>query len=495
MRARRGDGDLYLALSFLLLSFSAGAAYAQGERPEPASAGQLPAGAAVEAPVGAPSDGSGDEVAVPYTSFILANGLTVVVHEDRRVPLAAVLVLYHVGSGREEPGKTGFAHLFEHVMFEGSARVPEGAFDVWLEQAGGNNNGFTGRDYTGYYEVVPTNALELALFLEADRMASLLETMDQRKLDVQRDVVKNERRQNYDNQPYGLAPILLAQASFPPGHPYHWTGIGSMSDLSAASLEDVRAFFRRWYVPSNATLVVAGDVDPGEVRRLVEKHFGGIARGAEPPPFHAPPARLEEEVLLVLQDDVQLPRLHLSWITPAYFAPGDAALDLLAGLLAGGKSSRLYRRLVYKLELAQDVAAFQSSGKVASTFEIQVTARSGHGLEEVLRVIDEELEQLRGAPPALREVRRALHLYEAAFYDDLEPAIGRALQLAAYDYYTENPGFFQETLAAHRAVSAADLQEAARRYLSGGRVLLSVVPAGKTALALPGSSVAREENP
>ncbi len=436
-----------------------------------------------------------EEVSVPYTAFALSNGLEVVVHEDHRLPLAAVVVLYHTGSGREEPGKTGLAHLFEHVMFEGSASVPWGAFDVWLEQAGGSSNGGTNQDYTSYQDVVPSNALELALFLEADRLGTLLETLDQAKLDVQRDVVKNERRERYDNSPYGLALLLLQQSLWPAGHPYHWSTIGSMSDLSAASLDDVRAFFRRWYTPADATLVVAGDVNPDSVRGLVEKHFGGIPGAPQPPPFHAPPARLDGERRLVLEDDVQLPRLYADWISPAFYAPGDAALDVLAILLAGGKSSRLYRRLVYDLQVAQDVAAYQSSGKVGSRFEIRVTARSGHGLDEVLRVVDEELERLRREPPDAREVVRAINLYEAGFLDGLESVLGQATALASNDFYANDPGYFGQSLAAHRAVEGADLQEAARRYLTERRVLLSVVPKGKPQLAAAGSAAAQEENP
>ena len=495
----RGRYLLPVAAS-LLCAFVTAAHAARGQdlpaAPEGTVAqGEVSQDSAAQAEVTQDPAAQGEELSVPYSSFTLENGLTVVVHEDHRIPLAAVNVLYHVGSGREEPGRTGFAHLFEHVMFEGSARVPEGAFDVWLEQAGGNNNGFTNQDFTDYFEVIPANALELALFLEADRLATMLETVDQRKLDVQREVVKNERRERVDNQPYGLADILLAQTLFPAGHPYHWETIGSMSDLSAASLEDVQAFFRRYYVPANATLVVAGDVKVDEVKRLVQEHFGGIAAGADPPSQAPMPGRLAKELRLIQEDDVQLPRLYFAWPSPAYFAPGDAALDLIAVLLAQGKSSRLYRRLVYEMQIAQDVTAFQGSRRLASAFEIRVTARSGHDLEEILRVVDEELELLRLEPPAAREVHRALHLYEASFYENLEPALGRAIALAAYDFYTENPGYFEETLAAHRAVGPSDLQEAARRYLTGNRVLLSIVPSGQPRLGLTGSTPAREENP
>jgi zinc protease len=438
---------------------------------------------------------AGSEVSIPYTSYELPNGLQVVIHEDHRLPIAAVVVLYHTGSGREEPGKTGLAHLFEHVMFEGSANVPRGAYDVWLEQAGGSNNGGTNQDYTSYQDVVPSNALELALFLEADRLGTLLETLDQGKLDVQRDVVKNERRERYDNAPYGLALLLIQQALWPADHPYRRPTIGSMSDLSAASLYDVRAFFRRWYTPADATLVVAGDVQPDSVRALVAKHFGDIPGGPEPPPFYAPPARVDAEKRLMLQDDVQLPRLYADWISPAFFAPGDATCDVLAVLLAGGKSSRLYRRLVYELQAAQDVTAYQSSGKVGSRFEIRVTARAGHGLDEILGIVDEELDRLRREPPDPREVERAVNLFESGFLDGLESMLGRASGLAGNDFYAGDPGYFSQALASHRAVTAADLQEAARRILTDRRVLLSIVPRGKPELAAKGSMPAAEENP
>jgi zinc protease len=427
-------------------------------------------------------------LSVPYEMFRLPNGLTVIVHEDRSAPIVSVNTWYHVGSGRETPGRTGFAHLFEHLMFEGSKNVPEGAFDRWLEAVGGDNNGSTSNDRTNYWENAPANALEVPLFLESDRMGFLLDTMSPERVDGQRDVVKNERRQGVENQPYGRVEDLLPPALFPKDHPYSWPVIGSMVDLSAASHQDVVDFFKKWYGPANAVLVVAGDVDAQEVRRLAEKWFGDVPAGEPAEPYAPRPVVLREEKRLVLEDDVQLPRLYVSWVTPHAFAPGDAALDAVAGVLAAGKNSRLYRRLVYELQVAQDVAAYQGSAALASTFQVTVTARSGHALPEILRLVDEEIARLAQEPPAERELVRFLNQTEAGFYNRLERVGGfggKADQLNAYYFATGNPDFFEEDLARYRALSPSDVQAAASRWLGPGRVIVSVVPRGKKDLAVP----------
>ena len=277
-------------------------------------------------------------IEVPFRQFRLDNGLNVILHRDTSVPVAAVNVWYHVGSGSEKPGRTGFAHLFEHLMFEGSKNVPEGAFDTLLESAGGDNNGSTSNDRTNYVIDVPANALELALFLESDRMAYLLDTMTPALVDGQRDVVKNERRQSYENRPYGMADIELDELLWPTGHPYHWPTIGYMEDLTAASYDDVVAFFSTYYAPNNASLVIAGDIEFEATRALVEKWFGEIPRGADVLPVAAPPAQLSGVTRKTLTDRVRLPRLYLAWLTPRHFAPGDAALDVVSSVLAGGKN-------------------------------------------------------------------------------------------------------------------------------------------------------------
>ncbi|HEY3169838.1 MAG TPA: pitrilysin family protein [Thermoanaerobaculia bacterium] len=426
---------------------------------------------------------------IPYTQFTLPNGLEVILHEDHSVPLVAVNAWYHVGSAREKPGRTGFAHLFEHLMFEGSGHVPEGDFDNWLEAAGGDNNGSTDNDRTDYWETVPSNALELALFLESDRMGYLLDAMSPQKVNGQRDVVKNERRQSYENRPYGKAFLKLPEEVFPPAHPYHWPVIGSMEDLTAASYEDVVQFFKSYYGPNNTTLVVAGDIDPAEARRLVEKWFSDVPRGAAVPPLSAPTAVLTSEKRLTLEDQVQLPRLYFAWLAPAFFHPGDEAMDVLARILASGKNSRLYKRLVYELQIAQDVSASQNSGALGSTFLVTATAREGHGLAELEKVIAEELAKIKAEPPAARELERAVNQIESAFYGALERVGGfggKADRLNLYEFYAGRPDYFTEDLARYTSLDVRDLQSAARAYLrDDARVVLSVVPAGKESLAAP----------
>jgi len=427
------------------------------------------------------------KLAVPYVQFTLPNGLDVILHEDHRVPMVAVSAWYHVGSAREKPGRTGFAHLFEHIMFEGSGHVAEGNFDNWLEAAGGDNNGSTDNDRTNYWETVPSNALELALFLESDRMGYLLDAMSPEKVNIQRDVVKNERRQSYENRPYGMAFLKLPEELFPPSHPYHWPVIGSMEDLTSASYEDVVQFFKSWYGPNNTSLVVAGDIDPREARHLVEKWFSDVPRGAAVPPIAAPPAVLTSEKRLTLEDHVQLPRLYLAWLSPVAFAPGDEAMTVLSRVLASGKNSRLYKRLVYDLQIAQDVSASQNSGPLGSTFLLIVTAREGHGLSEIEKVVVEELAKVKRDPPAARELERAVNQIESAFYNGLERVGGFggvADQLNAYELYAGRPDYFAEDLARYTSLDPRDVQAAANRYLrDDARLVLSVVPQGKKALA------------
>jgi len=430
----------------------------------------------------APADSTPSRgLTVPYTEFTLANGLHVILHQDKTVPVAAVNVWYHVGSGREKPGRTGFAHLFEHVMFEGSEHVKEGEFDGWLEAAGGNNNGSTTEDRTNYVTDVPTNALELALFLESDRMGYLLPTLDQTKLDRQRDVVKNEKRQRVDNAPYGQAFIELSAMLYPKTHPYSWPVIGSMEDLSAATLPDVVEFFKTYYAPNNASLVVAGDIDIAATKTLVEKWFGGIPRGPAVPPLVAPPVALTEVVRKTITDKVQLPRLYLAWPTPPFYAPGDAAMDIVSSVLSGGKNSRLYKRLVYDLQIAQDVTAAQQSQSLGSAFLIMATARPGQSLDKIREIIDEEIAKLKQAPPEMREVTRAVNQFESSFYNRMERTGsfgGKADQLNAYYTATGTPDYFQEDLARYQALSPNDIQSAVTRFLPADRrVELSVVPA------------------
>lgn len=420
---------------------------------------------------------------VPYTRFVLHNGLNVILHQDRSTPTVAVNIYYLVGSGREKPGRTGFAHLFEHIMFEGSKNVPEGKFDQWLEAAGGNNNGSTNTDRTNYYEIVPSNALDLALFLESDRMGYLLDAMSPAKVDGQRDVVKNERRQSYENRPYGMATITLFEHLYPKGHPYSWPTIGSMKDLTAASYKDVVDFFKKWYVPNNATLAIAGDIDIEETRKAVEKWFDEIPSGAPVPPINPVAAQLEKEQRLVMEDNVQLPRLYCAWHTTPAFCGMDATNDVLANILAGGKNSRLYKRLVYDLQVAQDVSAYNYSMRLDGIFVIEVTARSGHTLKEVEKLVQEEVDRIKREFPTQRELERTVNQYEASFLARLEEVGNKADQLNNYYQLTGDPDFFNEDLSRYKAVDVDDVTAAAQTFLTDKRVVLSIVPAGKKDLA------------
>jgi zinc protease len=428
-------------------------------------------------------------LSVPFSQFTLPNGLRVILHEDHTVPLVTVNVWYHVGSAREKPGRTGFAHLFEHLMFEGSGHVKEGAFDTLLEGAGATNNGSTNTDRTNYFIDLPANALDLALFLESDRMGYLLDAMSPQRVDGQRDVVKNERRQSIENAPYGMASIEIDKMLYPEGHPYRWPTIGYMEDLTAASYEDVVEFFKAYYQPANATLVIAGDIEPAKTRASVEKWFGDVKGGSGPvAPIDYPPAMLTGVTRKTIEDRVQLPRLYITWLTPALFTPGDAELDVLSQILAGGKNSRLYKRLVYDLQIAQDVSAFQASAALNSQFQIVVTARPPEAgsssqavIDRIRAIVDEEIAKLQATPPTAREFGRAINQFEASFYNRMESVggfSGKGNQLNSYYFATGNPDYFNEDLSRYRSLTPSDIQSAAAFWLPAGRrVELTVEPA------------------
>ena len=437
----------------------------------------VPLGAHSPAPAAPPA------IQVPFRQFQLPNGLNVILHQDKTVPVVAVNVWYHVGSANEKPGRTGFAHLFEHLMFEGSKNVPEGQFDILLEAAGANNNGSTNNDRTNYVIDLPSNALELALFLESDRMAYLLDAMPPEQVNSQRDVVKNERRQSYENRPYGMASLELDKMLWPATHPYSWPVIGHMEDLTAATQGDVQEFFKKYYAPNNASLVIAGDIDLDRTQGLVQKWFSEIPRGPAVEPVAPPAAMLTAVKRQTLTDQVSLPRLYLGWLTPRLFAPGDATLDLVSSVLSDGKNSRLYKRLVYDDQIAQDVSAFQSSGALGSTFLIVATARRGHTAEELQKAIDEEIDKLRRAPPDAREVQRALNQVEASFYRAMERVGGfggKADQLNSYYFAGGGPDFFAEDLARYTSLTPADVQAAIIKWLPRDRrIELVVLPEDK----------------
>jgi len=417
---------------------------------------------------------------IKYEQFFLPNGLRVILHEDHSTPIVAVNVWYHVGSKNEVPGRTGFAHLFEHMMFQGSKNYNNDFFKP-MQEAGAVLNGSTNPDRTNYWEVLPKNFLELALFMEADRMGGLLEAMTEEKLANQRDVVKNEKRQRIDNQPYGQVSARIAEAMYPPSHPYHWLTIGSLEDLTAASMEDVQDFFRRYYVPNNASLVVAGDFDPREARRLVEKYFGAVKKGPEVARVAAPRPSFDKEVRIEMDDRVQLPRVYMVWHAPPAFSKDEAALDTLAEILGGGKSSRLYKSLVYDKQIAQQVAAFNGAREIAGQFQIVVTGKPGTTPAQLEAAVGAELARLKTEPPTAAELERSYNSREAGFVYGLQTVGGfggKDDQLNAYATYLKNPGYFEQDLARYRAVRLADLRRVADTYLTDKRLVLSVVPRG-----------------
>ena len=426
---------------------------------------------------------------IPYSKRTLDNGLDVIVHEHRQLPMVAVNVWYHVGSKNERPGRTGFAHLFEHLMFEGSKHYDQGFFQP-LQQAGGLLNGSTNPDRTNYWEVVPTGALDLALWMESDRMGYLLPALTSDKFENQRDVVLNERRQNYENRPYGLAGMAISEALFPPDHPYQWLTIGSADDLRAMQLDDVREFFATFYHPSNASLALAGDIDPDEAFRLAEAYFGELAPGRRPTAVTAD-AVLSTEKRLLLEDRVELARLYLAWHSPAMFSPDDAELDLTADLIAHGKTSRLYRTLVYEKQIAADVIAYQHSREMSGVFQIAATATPGVALADLYGEILATVGDVARHGPTHDELERARAQTDAQFVYRIQTIGGfggKSDQLNAYNVFRGDPGYFAQDRARYDEATSDGIAAAVNSWLvARPHVALSVVPRGAGTLALPGS--------
>ena len=427
---------------------------------------------------------------VPFIKQTLGNGLDVIVHEDHRMPLVAVSVWYHVGSKNERPDRTGLAHLFEHLMFKGSAHQPRTYFEP-LQEAGGSLNGSTSTDRTNYWELMPSGALRLALWMEADRMGWLLPALSDASFETERDVVLNERRQNYENRPYGMAPVAIMSTMFPPDHPYHWPTIGYAEHLNGATVDDARAFFSRYYHPGNASLVIAGEVAAADAFRLAEDLFGNIPGGPAVPPVKAAGVRAQRRRILH-EDRVELPRLYLAWPSPPLFEDDDAELDLVADLLANGRTSRLYRRLIHEQRIATELAASQSSRELASTFQIVATAAPGHTLDEVEHAIHDELKRVIDQGIDEDELERGRAQAEAAFVYRLQSLGGfggRSDQLNAYNIYRHDPDYFDADLQRYLNASREGLRRATERWIDPDRALaLSVVPPGAADQALADST-------
>ena len=425
------------------------------------------------------------DVSIPFTRTQLQNGMVVILHEDHAVPQVVVNVSYNVGSRFELAKRTGFAHLFEHLMFMGTRRVPTKAFDAWMEAAGGWNNAWTSQDRTDYFDVGPPTALDLLLYLESDRLRDLGPLMTLEKLDAQREVVKNERRQTTENTPYGKVELRLPELLYGSAHPYHHPVIGSHADLEAATVDDVKDFFARHYDPANASIVVAGDFDPKRAKELLDRWFGTIpSRGPSTDPgapgFTDTKTTLTSVVKETLEDDVELPKVVMGWQSPRHFGPGDAELDLLAASLATGKASRLYKALVYDQKIAQSVEAAQESGVLGSRYTVGIVARPGVSLDTLEAAIDKELEKVRKTALADEELERSKNLVETSFVLRLEGVRERASLLNMYQAEVKDPGFAQRDLERYRRVTKEEVRTAAESYLTpGARVILRVVPKAK----------------
>ncbi|MBS4028077.1 MAG: insulinase family protein [Ignavibacteriales bacterium] len=430
---------------------------------------------------------SAEKMEIAFEQYTLKNGMTVILHEDRSAPVAAVMVMYHVGSKNEKPKRTGFAHLFEHMMFQGSANVGDDEHFKMLQEVGANINGTTNEDRTNYFEVVPSNYLELALYLESDRMGFLLPAMTQTKLDNQRDVVKNERRQSYDNQPYGTSSEKISAAMFPAEHPYHWPVIGYMEDLSAAAMDDVQDFFKTYYAPNNACLVIAGDFEKKQTKDWVEKYFGEFSRGKDFDRPRLKPVSLSEDKRMVFEDKVKLPRLYLSWVSAPMNTREDAVLDVLTDILSAGKTSRLYKSLVYEKQIAQSAFAFQGGMEIAGQLELQVTAKPEKTLAEMETAVNEVLDELLNNGVTQKEIDNALTQKEAQLVNGLSTVLGKANQLASYYTYTGDPGNINKELERFKGITAGEILAVAKKYLTAKKIVLSIVPEGKTNLAATNS--------
>jgi zinc protease len=416
---------------------------------------------------------------IPFQRLTLPNGLNVILSEDHAIPQVAIDVWYHVGSKNEVAGRTGFAHMFEHVMFTGSGHVAYGMHDRLTEGVGGNNNGSTSNDRTNYYENVPSNYLESALWLESDRMGFLLDSLDEAKFVAQRDIVQNERRQGIDNQPYGRAFEILTSALYPESNPYSWPVVGYMSDLQKATVEDVKNFFRLYYAPSNATIAIVGDFNPSQAKALVTKYFGDLRRGAPitRPTVTAPVLTAEKR--LVFEDRVQVPRLYLAWPAVGDDRDDERPLEYLTQILSGARTARLTKALVYDQQSASSVSAFVNNNEKSGDVIISLTPRPGHSLAELEAASDSIVDRFKRDGPTSEEMARASAGLVFDFVSGLESNLGKAETLNNGLAFHDDAAYYKTNYAMMKAVTAADVQRVAIKYLVAGRAVLSIVPLEK----------------
>ena len=427
------------------------------------------------------ADASADP-AISFERYTLPNGLEVILHQDNSVPIVAVDVWYHVGSGNERVGRSGFAHLFEHMLFQGSEHVGEDRHFSVLKTVGATSvNGTTNTDRTNYFEVVPSHELEAALWLESDRLGYLLPMLTRKSLDNQIEVVRNERRQRIDNVPYGPSSMAMIENLYPEGHPYRFSVIGKHEDLSAASLDDVTDFYKTYYVPANATLAIAGDFEISEVKKLVDKWFGSFPKSIKPQAKKAPAFPVVKQVRKVVKDDfAKLEQITYAWHTPGYFVPGDAEFGILANALGANGTGRLYTALVHTQQLAQSVSVYQDSQEFSSVFVVEVTLKSNSKVQDVEKVLEMELGKITTTAISQREFDRAITRLESGFVWGLESVLARAEVLQRYNHYVDTPDYITKDLDRYRKSSPERVRELAAKYLSSSaRVEIHTVPSGK----------------
>jgi zinc protease len=455
-------------------------AAATGVLPLRSARGQTPAPRA-DAPRSAPLVARAPRI--PFQTYKLANGLTVILSVDHSAPVVAVDVEHHVGSKNEETGRTGFAHLFEHVMFNGSEHAPYGTHDRLTNGVGGSYNGSTNHDKTNFFESTPSNNLQSLLWLESDRLGFLLPTLDLTKMNAQRDVVKSERRQSYDNRPFGRVGEIIDAHMYPEGHPYHWPVIGSMADLSAASLDDVKSFYNKWYGPDNAVLVVVGDFDVAQARAWIKQYFGGIPGG---PPIRRPvvaPAHLDAPQRYVYEDNVNAPQLYITWPGVGMASPDRAALGVMGSVLTGDRTEWLEKEFVYDRKWATQISVRSSPNESAGTIDLVVVPAPGVDLTRLETAIDSTITRFNAEGPTADQMKKATAGLEYGQYAQLESMLGKAQTLASGWIYYGDPGWYARNEAQALAVTAADVKRVANKYLGPNRIVLSAVPRGKRDMA------------
>jgi zinc protease len=425
---------------------------------------------------------TGNEIVIPYKKFVLPNGLIIVVHEDHSDPIAYVDVTYHVGSNREQQGRSGFAHFFEHMMFQGSKHVGDEQHFKIITEAGGTLNGSTNSDRTNYYETVPSNQLEKMFWLEADRMGFLLDSVTQQKFEVQRATVKNERGQNFDNRPYGLIGEKTGEALFPKGHPYSWSTIGYVEDLNRVDVNDLKRFYMRWYGPNNAVLTVSGDVNTLEVVKLAEKYFGSIPRGPEVKNMQKQAASLTENRYISYEDNIKFPAFKITYPTVPSMDKDEVALDVLGEILSSSKSSPLYATFI-KSQKAVSTSAYNYSRELAGQFEIMIRANAGTKLSDIEAMLNQSLAAWEKTGATDDDIKKYKASYQSNLYNSLATVQGKGSQLAAYQTYANNPNYLKTEMANNLKVTKADVMRVYNTYIKDKfSVVLSCVPKGKTDL-------------